>query len=170
MEKSASIKKTILLINGPNLSLLGQRQPHIYGTTTLAEIVSHLSQIAEKYDCKIDHKVSNHEGELISFLNDHFAPAMKERSGNEGSGPVGQLLGIIVNAGAYTHTSIALRDALEMFADEHVPIYEVHLSNIFRREPFRHQSLISPIAKGVICGLGAFGYEAALRTILERTI
>lgn len=134
--------KKILILNGPNLNLLGTREPEIYGTTTLADIEAKCAEVAAAHGAQVDFKQSNHEGELVDLI--------------QGAGNV---LGIIINAGAYTHTSVAIHDALKSVD---VPIMEVHLSNIFAREPFRHHSYISPLAKGVICGLGVKGYEAAI--------
>ena len=143
--------KTILLINGPNLNLLGTRQPEIYGCETLEEIVQKLKIISMQHDFLLNDYQNNVEGNIVSFLNEAYIA--KNTSG------------IIINPAAYSHTSIAIRDALEMFVN--VPIYEVHLSNIFARESFRHHSFVSPIATGVISGLGSFGYIAALQKILE---
>ena len=134
--------KKILILNGPNLNLLGTREPEIYGTTTLADIQARCEAVAATHGAQVDFKQSNHEGELVDLI--------------QGAGNV---LGIIINAGAYTHTSVAIHDALKSVD---VPIMEVHLSNIFAREPFRHHSYISPLAKGVICGLGVKGYELAI--------
>lgn len=146
----------ILLINGPNLNMLGKRQPHIYGHQTLVEIIEKLKKIAVdcNQNCVLLDFQSNSEGDLVSFLNQQFFNLEQD-----------PIQGIIINPGAYTHTSIALRDALEVFLDFKIPIFEVHLSNIFAREEFRHKSYISPIATGVICGLGAFGYEVAFSCI-----
>lgn len=133
----------ILVLNGPNLNTLGQRQPQIYGSTTLAQIVERLETKARELDVEIDAFQTNHEGALIDFIQ-------QEQAGCDG---------IIINPGAWTHHSIAVRDALEA-ADK--PIVEVHLSNIFRREPFRHHSVVSSIARGIVSGLGWRGYLAAL--------
>lgn len=155
--------KKVLLINGPNLGILGVRQPEIYGSQTLSEIVEGVRSCAAQQDCALLDRQSNSEGELISFLNQEFKNFIETRGGQKSP-----RLGLIVNLGAYSHTSIALRDALEPFYAERVPIFEVHLSNIFAREPFRHHSLMSPVATGVICGLGGFGYEVALHSIFKR--
>ena len=136
------MKKHILILNGPNLNLLGTREPEIYGTTTLADIEARCNEVASDHGAQIDFKQSNHEGELVDLIQG-----------------AGDAAGIIINAGAYTHTSVAIHDALKSVT---VPIMEVHLSNIFAREPFRHHSYISPLAKGVICGLGVKGYELAI--------
>ena len=136
----------VLVLNGPNLNMLGTRELEIYGTTTLSEIEDQCRKRAEQLGLELTFKQSNHEGELVTII--------QEARSNGG--------GIIINAGAYTHTSVALQDALAL-CDE--PIIEVHLSNIFARESFRHQSYISPLAKGVICGLGPHGYLLALDAI-----
>lgn len=133
----------ILLINGPNLNTLGQRQPHIYGALTLADIVGRARARAQQLGAEIVDFQSNHEGALIDFLQQE-APAAD---------------GIIINGGAYTHTSIALRDAL---AATDLPIIEVHISNLFAREEFRHHSYISGIARALITGMGWRGYLAAV--------
>ncbi|MDO5059822.1 MAG: type II 3-dehydroquinate dehydratase, partial [Neisseria sp.] len=134
---------TVLVINGPNLNLLGTREPHIYGAETLDDVVRSLQQSAAEKGLALEHFQSNSEGALIDRI--HAAR--------------GQADFIIINAGAYTHTSIALRDAL---AGTALPFVEVHISNVHAREPFRHHSYLSDQALGVIVGLGTFGYEAAL--------
>lgn len=142
----------ILLINGVNLNLLGKREPQIYGKKTLKEVVETIKDLAQKSDKKIVDFQSNHEGEIVDFIQ---ATLSKKNS----------IKGIIINPGAFTHTSVAIRDAL-LTLD--VPIIEVHISNIFSREKFRHKSYISDIAKAVISGLGVFGYEAALGYFLTK--
>jgi 3-dehydroquinate dehydratase-2 len=141
----------VLLLNGPNLNLLGSREPGVYGTTTLAEIVAELDKIAGNADPQIDvrHTQSNHEGVMIDAIH--------------GQGP--SSLGVIINPGAWTHYSIAIRDAL---ATVGVPIVEVHLSNVHAREDFRHRSVIAPIATGQIVGLGPEGYQLAMQFILRK--
>ena len=136
-------KHRILLLNGPNLNLLGKREPGIYGSTTLNGIVEHLQQVAGEHDVALQHLQSNAEVELIEAI--HAA--------------MGQQNFILINPAAFTHTSVALRDALLGVA---IPFIEIHLSNVHAREPFRHHSYLSDVAKGVICGLGADGYEFAL--------
>ncbi len=135
--------KPILIVNGPNLNMLGSREPQIYGTATLADIEAACTARGAEEGLDIDFRQSNDEGELIGWVQ------------KAGLGHVG----IIINAGAYSHTSIALLDAL-LAAD--LPIIEVHLSNIFRREAFRHHSYVSHAATGVICGLGLSGYLLAI--------
>lgn len=136
----------ILILNGPNLNLLGTRQPEIYGAATLADIEADCHAHAAALGLAIDFRQSNHEGELVDWV---------QRSR-------GTCAGIIVNAGAYTHTSVALLDAL--LACE-LPAVEVHLSNIHQREPFRRQSYVSKAARGMICGFGGHGYILALDAI-----
>jgi 3-dehydroquinate dehydratase II len=141
---------SILVLHGPNLNLLGTREPAIYGSTTLDEINANLVALAAKAGAKLDSFQSNHEGQLIDRL--HAA----RHDGTEF---------VIINPGAFTHTSVALRDA---FGAVSLPFIEVHLSNIYRREPFRHHSYFSDIAVGVICGLGTEGYRLALDYALSR--
>jgi 3-dehydroquinate dehydratase-2 len=133
----------ILVLNGPNLNLLGKRQPEIYGYTTLDEIAETLRARAAAASIELDFCQSNHEGQLVDWIQEARESAD----------------GIIINPAAYTHTSVAILDALSAFAG---PIVEVHLSNIHKREPFRHHSYVSKVATGVICGLGPRGYELAL--------
>lgn len=142
----------ILVLNGPNLNRLGKRQPDVYGTTTLADIEQRLRERAEAAGAEIAFLQSNHEGELIC--------AVHEAADN--SWPV------IINPGGFTHTSVALRDALVELQDG-PGFIEVHISNVHAREPFRHHSYLSPIAIGVIAGLGVDGYEMALDYFLRRT-
>ncbi|AWD32697.1 3-dehydroquinate dehydratase 1 [Candidatus Kinetoplastibacterium sorsogonicusi] len=144
--------KNILVLNGPNLNLLGVREPKIYGSNDIFQINQNLEDIANRNGSKIFFYQSNHEGDLIDKIHD---------SKNNG------VDFIIINAAAYTHTSIALRDA--MSATE-IPFIEVHISNVFKREKFRHISYISDIAIGVISGLGIYGYEAALIYALNHEI
>ena len=137
---------TIFVLNGPNLNLLGVRDPSVYGHETLADVEERCLARAAALGLEIDFRQSNHEGQLVDWIQEARESAD----------------GIILNAGALTHTSVAVFDALSA-AD--LPIIEVHLSNIFRRERFRHHSYVSLAAKGVICGLGAHGYELALEAI-----
>ena len=133
----------ILVLNGPNLNLLGTREPEVYGRDTLKEIEAECRRHAKARGLAVDFRQSNHEGELVGWV--------QEARGRAG--------GIIVNAAGYTTTSVALLDALLAVG---LPVIEVHLSNIFRREAFRQHSLISLAAKGVVCGLGKIGYLVAL--------
>jgi 3-dehydroquinate dehydratase II len=139
----------ILIINGPNLNMLGTREPEIYGTQTLEDIEKLCITEGKTLGLEVECFQSNVEGELVSA-------AQRAKQG---------YAGVIVNAGAYTHTSIALMDALLMLS---VPVVEVHLSNIFRREPFRHESYISKASRGVICGFGSTGYLLALRALAAK--
>ncbi|MEK0081590.1 type II 3-dehydroquinate dehydratase [Benzoatithermus flavus] len=137
---------TVFVLNGPNLNLLGKREPHIYGAETLADIEVACRRHAAGLGLALDFRQSNHEGVLIDWIHE-----AREKAG-----------GIVVNPGAYTHTSIAIHDALKAFSG---PIVEVHLSNIHQREPFRHTSYVSLVAKGVIAGLGSHGYVLALEAM-----
>jgi 3-dehydroquinate dehydratase-2 len=139
--------RRFLVVHGPNLNLLGTREPDVYGRTTLAEIDAALERQAKEQGCGVDCFQSNHEGELI----DRIQEAM------------GAVDGILINPGGLTHTSVSLRDAL---AATGLPVVEVHLSNVFAREEFRHRSYISGIALGVISGLGARGYGAGLDALI----
>jgi 3-dehydroquinate dehydratase-2 len=141
---------SILVLHGPNLNLLGTREPGVYGKVTLAQIDAELKQIAADAGAKLDTLQSNHEGVLI----DRVQAARADGTGF-----------VIINPAGLTHTSVALRDALAGVA---LPFIEVHLSNIHRREPFRHHSYFSDLAVGVICGLGAAGYRLALRWALDQ--
>lgn len=134
----------ILVIHGPNLNLLGRREPEVYGHTDLESINTQMADIAAKQNCRLDSFQSNAEHEMV----DRIQRAVAEKVGF-----------IIINAAAYTHTSIALRDALRGVA---IPFIEVHLSNVYAREPFRHHSYLADDAVGVITGLGAQGYEFAV--------
>ncbi|MDY0132333.1 MAG: type II 3-dehydroquinate dehydratase [Desulforegulaceae bacterium] len=138
--------KKLLVINGPNLNMLGKREPEIYGEQTLEEINSELKKISAELGIEISFFQSNHEGEIVSKLNQEF----------------GKIDGLIINAAAYTHTSIAIRDAVLMHK---IPVCEVHLSNIYKREKIRHKSYLSDISTGVICGFGSFGYQLALKAL-----
>lgn len=139
----------ILVIHGPNLNLLGQREPHVYGRVTLAQINSALRALAKKNKASLVIKQSNHEGDIVDLIG---------RAKKNG------FCAILINPAAYTHTSVAIRDALAASA---VFAIEVHLSNIYSREEFRHKSLISPVAKGTIMGFGAKSYSLGLEVILD---
>jgi len=134
---------TILVLNGPNLNILGTREPDVYGHETMAEIEAACAKRASALGLEVEFRQSNSEGELVDWIQ----------------GARNGYAGLIVNAGAYTHTSVALLDAL-LACD--VPVIEVHLSNILQREDFRHHSYVSKAARGLICGFGGFGYEMAL--------
>ena len=135
---------TIYVLNGPNLNLLGTREPEIYGAETLDEIAGALEDQARALGVTVDVRQSNHEGHLIEWL--HEANAERVQA-------------VILNAGAFTHTSIALHDAVKAIA---VPVIEVHLSNPHAREHFRHKSYVAPVARGTIAGFGSLGYKLAL--------
>mgnify|MGYP001249571726 CR=1 FL=1 len=139
----------VLVLNGPNLNLLGTREPQLYGATTLAEVEAMLAADAAAAGVALECFQSNHEGALIERI--HAAR--------------GRVDAIVINPGGLTHTSVALRDALAGVA---IPFVEVHVSNVYAREPFRHHSYLSDIAAGVIAGLGVAGYRAALRYFVER--
>lgn len=138
---------SILVLNGPNLNLLGTRQPEIYGSTTLPMIEADCRSHGQTLGVQVACEQSNHEGALIDAIH----------------GAKGRHHGIILNAGAYTHTSVALMDAI---ASVGLPVIELHLSNIHAREPFRHKSYVAPVALGQICGFGARGYVLALDAML----
>lgn len=137
---------SILVMNGPNLNLLGTRQPEIYGATTLADIERNCTNAAARLGITVSYVQSNHEGVLIDEI--HAARGTYD--------------GIVLNAGAYTHTSVAIMDAIKSVA---LPVVELHLSNIHQRESFRHTSYISKVAVGQICGFGAAGYPLALEAL-----
>lgn len=141
--------KPIYVLNGPNLNLLGQRQPEIYGHDALADIHARLEARAAELGLAIDFRQSNHEGALVDWIQEARTRAAA----------------IIINPAALTHTSVALLDAL---AAAELPVIEVHLSNIHSREPFRRHSYVSRVATGVICGLGSKGYELALDALAAR--
>ena len=138
---------SILILNGPNLNLLGTRQPEVYGRTTLSDIADLCRVKAIAMGVALDFEQSNHEGKLIDLI--HAARGTHQ--------------GIIINAGAYTHTSIAIMDALKSVA---LPVIELHLSNIHARESYRHRSYIAPVAVGQICGFGAAGYPLAMDALV----
>jgi 3-dehydroquinate dehydratase-2 len=142
--------KKILVIHGPNLNLLGEREVNVYGKTTLKEINSELKKIAKKAKVQLSVAQSNHEGEIIELIG-------KSK---------GKLDAIVINPAAYTHTSVAIRDAISATP---VPCVEVHLSNIYQREEFRHNSLIAPVAKGQICGFGVMSYVLGLQAAIALT-
>jgi 3-dehydroquinate dehydratase II len=133
----------IYILNGPNLNLLGKREPEIYGAETLADVKTRCVAKAEALGLTIEFRQTNLEGELVNWIHE-----AREKAA-----------GVIINAGAYTHTSVALHDALKAVG---LPAIEVHLSNVYKRESFRHHSYISPVAHGVICGFGVQSYEMAL--------
>jgi len=148
MSQPAPSSPRILVIHGPNLNLLGRREPEIYGRTTLDEINGRLAALGGQLGLAVDTFQSNHEGAIVDRIQQ----------------AAGVYDGLIINAAAFTHTSVAIRDALAMLV---APVIEVHLSNIHRREPFRHTSLTAGVVTGQILGLGAAGYTLALRGLAE---
>lgn len=141
--------KRILVLNGPNLNLLGAREPQTYGSATLADIEVLCRTEGDALGVAIDFRQSNHEGELVTWIQEAWQSAD----------------GIVINPAAYTHTSVAIHDALRAVG---LPTVEVHLSNIHTREPFRHHSYVSSVAYGVICGFGPTGYRLALNALAEK--
>lgn len=144
------MSKTIFVLNGPNLNALGKREPGIYGGKTLADIEADCQAAGEALGFAVDFRQSNHEGVLVDWLHEAGANAV----------------GVAFNAGAYTHTSVALHDAIRAIS---VPVIEVHISNVHAREEFRHKSMIAPAVKGVICGFGPFSYILALHALKNIT-
>ena len=140
---------SILILNGPNLNLLGTRKPEVYGTTTLADVEKLCADAAAKLGLDVDFKQSNHEGQLIDWIHETGA-AVK----------AGESIGAVFNPGAFTHTSVALHDAIEGAS---LPLIECHISNVHKREEFRHHSFISPVASGIIVGFGVHGYVLAIQ-------
>src|SRR6266404_787542 len=139
---------TILFLNGPNLNLLGQRQPEVYGRTTLSEIQNKVNKRAQELGAKIDFRQSNLEGELVTWIQQ----------------AKGHFDAIVLNAAAYTHTSVALRDAILAVG---IPTIEIHLSNVHAREEFRHKSLIAPVCQGLIMGFGPYSYLLGLEAVIN---
>jgi 3-dehydroquinate dehydratase-2 len=139
----------VMVIHGPNLNLLGQRETHVYGEVTLADINAQLSGLARAHQLELDILQSNHEGDIVDAIGKSKAAGVKA---------------ILINPAAYTHTSVAIRDAV-LAAD--IPVVEVHLSNIYAREEFRHKSLIAPVSHGQISGFGAHSYILGLEAIIR---
>ena len=139
----------IAVVNGPNLNLLGTREPELYGRQSLADIEARLGEVARELRIELEFAQRNGEGALIDYVQ-----SLRQR-----------VAGAVVNAGAYSHTSLALRDA---FAAVDVPFVEVHLTNVYAREPERRHSMLAPAAVAVLCGFGAYGYELALRGLVAR--
>jgi 3-dehydroquinate dehydratase II len=144
---------SVHVLNGPNLNLLGRREPLIYGSATLGDVEGRLRERAEHAGAELSFRQSNHEGELVTWLQD---------AGLKGAG-------VVLNAGAYTHTSVAMRDAI---SGGGAPTVEVHVSNVYNREQFRHRSLLAPVCVGVICGFGVMsyvlGFDALMPILLDR--
>lgn len=145
--------KTIFVLNGPNLNLLGTREPAIYGAATLADVQALCQATGQQLGVTVDFRQSNHEGVLVDWI--HEAGAAHR---------AGTLLGIVFNAGAYTHTSLALHDAVKGAG---VPMVEVHISNVHAREAFRHHSYLSGVARAVMCGFGVMGYGLAIDAVAQ---
>jgi 3-dehydroquinate dehydratase-2 len=144
---------SVAVLNGPNLNLLGTRKPEVYGTTTIAEMEEMCRQEAGKLGLDVDFRQSNHEGQLIDWIHE-IGAAVK----------AGTSIGAVFNPGALTHTSVALHDAIEAAS---LPVIELHISNVHRREEFRHHSFISPVARGIIIGFGMLGYRLAIQALHE---
>jgi len=142
--------KTVFVLNGPNLNMLGKREPGIYGDKTLDDIADDCRKAGKDLGIEVDFRQSNHEGMLVDWIQEAGSKAA----------------GIVINPGAYSHTSIAIHDAIRAVSP--LPVAEVHLSNIHAREAFRHHSMVSPAALGVICGFGPLGYTLALQAIAAR--
>ena len=142
-------RPVIAVLNGPNLNLLGERDPDVYGTTTLADVEKRCAAYADGLGFDVDCRQTNHEGTFVDLVQELRHSA-----------------GMVVNAGAYTHTSVAIRDALATVA---CPVVEVHISNVYARERFRHHSYLSAVVTGVIVGLGVQGYELAIAAVAERS-
>lgn len=144
--------KTVLILNGPNLNLLGTREPQTYGSATLADVEALCRETAGSLGATVECQQSNHEGVLVDAIH---AAAVRYRAGT--------LAGVVLNAGAYTHTSIALHDAIRGTG---IPVVEVHISNVHAREAFRHHSHLSAVAAGIVVGFGITGYALAIRGLL----
>ena len=140
--------KTVLVLNGPNLNLLGTREPEIYGSDTLADVEKLCRGEGARLGLAVECRQSNHEGQLIDWIHE---------AGREYA--AGRMIGVVLNAGAYTHTSVGLHDAIK---GVNVPVIELHISNVHAREPFRHHSWLSPAASGIIVGFGVQGYALAI--------
>ena len=145
--------KSVLILNGPNLNLLGTREPHVYGSQTLADVQQLCERACAANGLALDFRQSNHEGELVDWIHE----AGRAQA-------AGTLAGVILNAGAYTHTSIALHDAIKGTG---ITLIELHISNVHAREAFRHQSYISPAARAVLAGFGVNGYPLAIAGLAQ---
>ncbi|GAY11552.1 type II 3-dehydroquinate dehydratase [Pseudonocardia sp. N23] len=148
---TTSTQPTVLVLNGPNLNLLGTRNPQVYGSATLDDVAALCRDEAAAHGWAVDLRQTNHEGALVDWLHE--------------AGATRGCPGVVLNAGAYTHTSVALHDAIEAID---VPVVEVHISNVHRRETFRHHSYVSPVAAGIVVGFGVAGYALAVRGLATR--
>jgi 3-dehydroquinate dehydratase II len=146
---------SVLVLNGPNLNLLGTRKPEVYGTTTLADVEKLCREEAGRLGLDVEFKQSNYEGQLIEWIHETGAEYK-----------AGRCIGAVFNPGAFTHTSVALHDAIEGAS---LPVIELHISNVHKREEFRHHSFISPAARGIVVGFGVHGYALAIRGLHEVT-
>jgi 3-dehydroquinate dehydratase-2 len=144
-----TMAKHVLVLNGPNLNMLGKREPGIYGAQTLADVEAICRAAGDEFGLSIDFRQSNHEGELVTWIQEALGTAD----------------GILINPGAYSHTSVAIYDAFKAVS---LPVAEVHISNIHQREAFRHHSYVSAVAFGVICGFGTLGYRLALEAMAQK--
>ena len=149
MHNEKTMAKHVLVLNGPNLNMLGKREPGIYGAQTLADVEVICRAAGDEFGLTIDFRQSNHEGELVTWIQEALGTAD----------------GILINPGAYSHTSVAIYDA---FKAVNLPVAEVHISNIHQREAFRHHSYVSAVAFGVICGFGTLGYRLALEAMAQK--
>lgn len=156
--------RRILLINGPNLNLLGKREPHIYGSTTLPDVEARAQSQASSLGVTLETFQSNHEGAIVDRIQEGAGWGPNISTNDHGDNKNKKVSAIIINPGAYTHTSVAIRDAL---AGVDIPFVEVHISNVHARESFRHHSYLSDKAVAVIAGLGVFGYQAALEFVVK---
>jgi 3-dehydroquinate dehydratase II len=145
--------KKVLVLNGPNLNLLGMREPAVYGAHTLADVEKMCRDETARHSLELDFRQSNHEGQLIDWIHE---------AGRDCA--AGTLLGVVFNAGAYTHTSIALHDAIK---GANAPVIELHITNVHAREPFRHHSWLSPVAKAIVVGFGVDGYPIAIAGLVR---
>ncbi len=149
MHNAWIMAKHVLVLNGPNLNMLGKREPGIYGAETLSDVEALCRAAGEEFGLTVDCRQSNFEGELVTWIQEALGTAD----------------GILINPGAYSHTSVAIHDALRAVG---LPVAEVHISNIHQREAFRHHSYVSSIAFGVICGFGTLGYKLALHALAQK--
>ena len=145
---------TVFVFNGPNLNLLGTRKPEVYGTTVLADVEAQCRESAAAHGLALDFRQTNHEGTLVDWIQEAGASVKR-----------GEALGLVLNAAAYTHTSVALHDAIE---GAELPTVEVHISNVHGRETFRHHSYVSPVAAGIVVGFGIGGYALAIDGLVRK--